>query len=117
MDKIPENIRHGAELLDLKPVSGDLSLSLYDDYIGEGYGALTDACKEAIELVARTEGVFLDPVYSGKCMAGMIDLIRSGEIARSETVVFLHTGGWPALFAYDADALCRSATGGDGYSR
>ena len=117
MDKIPENIRHGAELLDLKPVSGDISLSLYDDYIGEGYGALTDACKEAIELVARTEGVFLDPVYSGKCMAGMIDLIRSGEIARSETVVFLHTGGWPALFAYDADALCRSATGGDGYSR
>ena len=111
-DKIPENIRHGAQLLAVNGDSGDIPLSLYDEYIGEGYGALTDACREAIELVARTEGVFLDPVYSGKCMAGLIDLIRSGHIVRSETVVFLHTGGWPALFAYDADDLSGPASSG-----
>lgn len=105
IDKIPDNINRGADLLGLKSMPGCESSSIYDDYIGDGYGALTDACKEAIGLVARTEGIFLDPVYSGKCMAGLIDLIRTGAIAKSETIVFLHTGGWPALFAYDTDVL------------
>jgi D-cysteine desulfhydrase family pyridoxal phosphate-dependent enzyme len=68
-------------------------------YIGEGYGIPTAACLEAIRLLARNEGIFLDPVYSGKAMAGMIDHIRCGSISPSETVVFLHTGGSPALFA------------------
>lgn len=70
-----------------------------EGYIGEGYGIPTAACKEAITLLARQEGVFLDPVYSGKAMAGMLDAIRRGDIAPDETVVFLHTGGSPALFA------------------
>lgn len=74
-----------------------------DRYVGERYGELTPACEEAITLVARTEGVILDPVYTGKAMAGVIDHIRQGRIAKDETVVFLHTGGTPALFAYAED--------------
>ncbi|MHB8644492.1 MAG: D-cysteine desulfhydrase family protein [Thermomicrobiales bacterium] len=68
-------------------------------YIGEGYGIPTAAGLEAIRLLAHNEGIFLDPVYSGKVMAGMIDHIRRGDIAPRETIVFLHTGGSPALFA------------------
>mgnify|MGYP001197301955 FL=1 len=75
----------------------------HDEYIGERYGKVTDGCREALRLVARTEGVILDPVYSGKAMAGLIDQVRSGRIGRGESVVFVHTGGTPALFAYAAD--------------
>jgi D-cysteine desulfhydrase family pyridoxal phosphate-dependent enzyme len=70
-----------------------------DRYTGPGYGIATDECLEAIRLLARTEGIFLDPVYTGKTMAGLIDHIRTGVISPDETVVFLHTGGAPALFA------------------
>jgi D-cysteine desulfhydrase family pyridoxal phosphate-dependent enzyme len=75
----------------------------YDDYIGERYGVVTEAGREAMRLLARTEAVILDPVYSSKAMAGLIDHVRTGRIGRGETVVFLHTGGTPALFAYAAD--------------
>jgi 1-aminocyclopropane-1-carboxylate deaminase/D-cysteine desulfhydrase-like pyridoxal-dependent ACC family enzyme len=68
-------------------------------YIGDGYGVLTDGCVDAISLLAKTAGIFLDPVYSGKAMAGMIDHVRQGKIDPAETVVFLHTGGTPSLFA------------------
>ncbi|HZS92354.1 MAG TPA: D-cysteine desulfhydrase family protein [Chloroflexota bacterium] len=68
-------------------------------YIGEGYGIATPACLEALSLLARHEGIFLDPTYTAKAMAGLIDHIRRGLIAPSETVIFLHTGGTPALFA------------------
>lgn len=71
-----------------------------DGYLGAGYAAPTDACDEAILLLARTEAVFLDPVYSGKAMSALIDHVRSGRIDPAETVVFLHTGGGPALFAH-----------------
>jgi D-cysteine desulfhydrase family pyridoxal phosphate-dependent enzyme len=67
--------------------------------IGPGYGIATPACLEAIALLARHEAIFLDPVYSGKAMAGLIADIRRGAIAPRETVLFLHTGGSPALFA------------------
>ncbi|RMF89039.1 MAG: D-cysteine desulfhydrase family protein [Nitrospinota bacterium] len=74
-----------------------------DRYVGERYGIMTPACQEALKLVARTEGIILDPVYTGKAMAGLIDHIRQGRIQSNETVVFLHTGGTPALFAYADD--------------
>jgi D-cysteine desulfhydrase family pyridoxal phosphate-dependent enzyme len=74
-----------------------------DDYIGPRYGVVTDSGREALRLVASTEGIILDPVYSGKAMAGLIDHIRTGRLGRGETVVFLHTGGTPALFAYADD--------------
>ena len=69
------------------------------DYIGPGYGVATPECLEAIAMLARCEAIFLDPVYSGKALAGLIDHVRRGEVGPDETVVFLHTGGTPALFA------------------
>ena len=72
----------------------------YADYVGEGYGVPTPAMVEAVALTARCEGILLDPVYSGKGMAGLIDLVRKGFFRRDDNVVFLHTGGATALFAY-----------------
>ncbi len=74
------------------------------DYVGEGYGIPTKGMAEAVMILARTEGVFLDPVYSGKGMAGLIDLIRKGTFGKDENIVFLHTGGQVGLFGY-ADFL------------
>ncbi len=71
-----------------------------DQYAGKGYGILQKEIVDAITTVARTEGIFLDPVYTGKAMWGLIDLIHQGYFERDETVVFIHTGGTPALFAY-----------------
>lgn len=68
-------------------------------FIGEGYGIPTEECLEAIRLLARTEAILLDPCYTGKAMAGLIHDLRSGAVSPSATVVFLHTGGAPALFA------------------
>ncbi len=70
------------------------------DYVGPGYGQPTEGMREAVTLLARLEGVLLDPVYSGKGMAGLIDLIRKGAIGAKERVVFLHTGGAFGLFGY-----------------
>ena len=70
------------------------------DYVGPGYGHPTPGMIEAVQMVARTEGIFLDPVYSGKGMAGLIDLIRRGAFTGEHNVVFLHTGGSPSLFGY-----------------
>jgi L-cysteate sulfo-lyase len=70
------------------------------DYVGPGYGRPTPAMVEAVELLAQAEGLLLDPVYSGKGMAGLIDLIRKGHFKRNQNVVFLHTGGSVALFGY-----------------
>lgn len=73
---------------------------VHDDYIGGGYGVVGDAEREAIGLLARSEGLLVDPVYTGRALAGLIDLIRQGQFDEHETVVFWHTGGLPALFAY-----------------
>ena len=104
-EKIPQLTSDAIALLGLDKAARGEDLSTHDQYIGEGYGALTDGACEAIRLVAETEGVFLDPVYTGKCMAGLVDLIRKGIIGRDETVVFVHTGGSPALFAYEKNDL------------
>lgn len=73
------------------------------NYVGDGYGIPTESMNEAVLLLARTEGLLFDPVYSGKGLAGMIDLIRNGTLG-GDNIVFLHTGGSAALFAY-ADQL------------
>ena len=70
------------------------------DYVGEGYGRPTPGMIEAVQMLARAEGIFLDPVYSGKGMAGLIDLVRTGVFTKGQTVVFLHTGGASGLFGY-----------------
>ncbi len=70
------------------------------DYVGGGYGVPTPGMIEAVTMMARLEGILLDPVYSGKGMAGLIDLCRKGHFKKSENVVFLHTGGSAALYGY-----------------
>ena len=76
------------------------------DYCDAGYGVVTEREREAIRLFASCEGLLLDPVYTGRAAAGMIDLIRKGFFKRDKTVLFLHTGGLPALFADEyADKL------------
>jgi L-cysteate sulfo-lyase len=70
------------------------------DYIGAGYGIPTPGMMEAVTMLARLEGILLDPVYSGKGMAGLIDLIRKGHYKKDENVVFLHTGGAVGLYGY-----------------
>lgn len=72
------------------------------DYVGEGYGIPTQGCLDAIEMFARLEGLLLDPVYSGKGAAGLIDLVRKGAFEGDENIVFLHTGGAVGLFGYTA---------------
>lgn len=71
-------------------------------YIGEGYGIATPECIDAIRLLAESEGILLDPVYTGKAMAALIDHVRRGSLDPASSVVFLHTGGTPALFAHAA---------------
>ena len=70
------------------------------DYVGQGYGLPTESMVEAVKLLAAKEGILLDPVYSGKGMAGLIDLIGKGHFKKTDNVVFLHTGGSVGLFGY-----------------
>ncbi len=72
----------------------------FDQYYGSGYGDPTPAMIEAVRLAASLEGLLLDPVYSGKAFAGLLDLVRHGYFDTSERILFLHTGGALGLFAY-----------------
>ena len=78
--------------------SGDIDVTF--DHIAPGYGQLSAGCLEAISLLARTEAVLLDPVYTGKAMAALMDDVRRRKFAAEARIVFVHTGGAPALFAY-----------------
>lgn len=70
-----------------------------DDYCHSGYGVLTDPEREAVSMFARLEGLLLDPVYTGRAAAGMIDLVRRGFFQKDQNLLFWHTGGQPSLFA------------------
>jgi len=87
------------------------------DYCRAGYGVLTEAEREAVKLFARNEGLLLDPVYTGRAAAGLIDLIRKGFFKKNETVLFWHTGGQPALFADKYANVIASAEGAKQSSR
>jgi 1-aminocyclopropane-1-carboxylate deaminase/D-cysteine desulfhydrase-like pyridoxal-dependent ACC family enzyme len=93
-----------AELLGIDVRIEADEIDSHDDYIGERYGVVTEAGRDALKLMARTEGIILDPVYNSKALAGLIDHVGTGRLGKDETVLFLHTGGTPALFAY-VDAL------------
>ena len=75
------------------------------EFVAPGYGRSSPASLEALRLAARTDALLLDPVYTAKAMAGLIAAVRSGELTREDTVVFLHTGGLPAVFAWRDDIL------------
>ena len=89
-----------AELLDL---DADFQLSdivVREEYLGDGYGVVGELERRAIRLTAETEGILLDPVYTGRAMGGLIDMIERGEFSSNNRVLFWHTGGLPALFSY-----------------
>jgi D-cysteine desulfhydrase family pyridoxal phosphate-dependent enzyme len=80
-------------------------ITLSDDYIADGYGIVGAQEREALSLLAKLEGIILDPVYTGRAMAGLIDMVRKGHFNKGEKVIFWHTGGAPAVFAYADDIL------------
>ncbi|KIX15615.1 D-cysteine desulfhydrase [Dethiosulfatarculus sandiegensis] len=89
-----------AERLHVKGGVERQDIVCYGDYVGPGYSLPTDAMVEAVKLFANHEAILLDPVYSGKAAAGLIDLVRKGVFPKDSNVLFLHTGGSPALYAY-----------------
>jgi len=91
---------HTASLMELELAVEAHEVRNTNEYAGKGYGITTKSGLEAIRIVAQEEGILLDPVYTGKAMSGLVDYIRTGKITADKTVLFLHTGGWPALFAY-----------------
>jgi D-cysteine desulfhydrase family pyridoxal phosphate-dependent enzyme len=98
-------VNEAASLLELDVRVDPADLTTDQRFIGEGYGIPTAECLEAIKLLARTEAILLDPCYTAKGMAGLIHDVRSRAIAPSETIIFLHTGGAPALFAQSDPAI------------
>lgn len=102
---VQEEIVHNLaqQTADLIKVKGGVdrdAIVCYDQYVGPGYSLPTDSMIEAVQLFCREEAILLDPVYSGKAAAGLIDLVRNGAFPEGSNVVFLHTGGSPALYAY-----------------
>jgi len=99
--QIRANVDGIAELLGLSgdAVKRGTAIEIDDRFFGEGYAIPTEASREAIELTARTEAIFLDPVYTGKAMAGLIAYVRQQRFTSKQTVLFLHTGGQVGLFA------------------
>jgi D-cysteine desulfhydrase family pyridoxal phosphate-dependent enzyme len=84
---------------------GDEDIIVFDDYLQEGYGVFNGDVGEAIRLFARSEGLLLDPVYTGKAATGLLDLMQRGYFDDNENILFLHTGGTPALFPYRTKIL------------
>ena len=86
------------DVLNLNIRVEDEQVRVLDEYLGEGYGIVNREVTESIRLVAEKEGIFLDPVYTGKAMVALVDLVKKGYFRRDENVVFFHTGGTAALF-------------------
>lgn len=107
-ERVPEKAAEVASLAGLPAPSGRCVVD--HDHFGAGYGAVTAECRRALDAAARLEGLVLDPVYTGKAMAGLIAAVGDGRIRPGQRVVFLHTGGMPALFASAyADWISRSS--------
>ncbi len=98
--KVFDLVQRTTEFLEISGSVNRDAVVANGDYVGPGYGKPTEGMIEAVKLLAREEGILLDPVYSGKGMAGLIDLVRKGHFSKGENIVFLHTGGSAALFAY-----------------
>jgi len=94
-------------LADIRFAPRDVTLTT--DYVGSAYGIPTDAGNAALLYLARTEGILLDPVYSGKAFAGLLDHVRTGRIPQGTRVVFIHTGGQPALFSFGRELMAAAA--------
>ena len=99
-DKVFELARETAEYIERPGCVAREDIVADCNYIGPGYGEPTAGMNEAVLMLARTEGLLFDPVYSGKALAGMIDYVRKGRFTADQKIVFLHTGGIAGLFAY-----------------
>ncbi len=106
---IAELVSAAARLLDARVVVDSAEIVNDGAYAGAAHGALSAAAREAISLLAESEGILLDPVYTAKGLAGLVDWVRSGRITPDQTVVFIHTGGLPALFSYAQQLLKTSS--------
>ena len=93
-------VNGAAELFGVDLSIAPEDVAVFDDYIKEGYGILNKEVTDALKLVAKTEGIFIDPVYTGKAMVMLMDQIKKGYFNKDDNVVFFHTGGLPALFLY-----------------
>jgi len=92
------------ELLDLPVTFEKRDMRILDQYVGEGYGVMSAQVNEAIHIAAQTDAIICDPNYTGTAMAALIDQVGEGGFSEDETVIFLHTGGLPAVFTF-ADQL------------
>lgn len=99
-ERVFNQAQAAAEMVGLPAAITKDDIHVNDDYLGPGYGQSTPEMMEAMTLAASEEGLLLDPVYTGKSMAGLIGLVRSGAFTAGQTVLYLHTGGTPALFGY-----------------
>jgi D-cysteine desulfhydrase family pyridoxal phosphate-dependent enzyme len=91
-ERLGSAVRFGPDQVDIR-----------GEYLGGGYGVVGDLERRAIRMTASTEGIFVDPVYTGRAMGALIDLVERGDLTREDTVLFWHTGGTPALFAHAAE--------------
>lgn len=104
-DDLAEVANQSAALLGLPHRVSAADVDATEDYVGPNYGVVTREGREALDLLARTEGVLLDPAYTAKAMAALIDDTRQGRLAPDRPVIFVHTGGTPAVFAYRDELL------------
>jgi 1-aminocyclopropane-1-carboxylate deaminase/D-cysteine desulfhydrase-like pyridoxal-dependent ACC family enzyme len=102
IENVGNIIDESLKVMDVDARIGEKDTVVYDEYAGAGYGFMTEGKAEAIKIVAETEGIFIDPVYTGSSMACLIDLCRKGFFEKSDVVIFLHTGGSSGLFPYKA---------------
>ncbi len=103
--QLAEMANKAAELLEMDLRLAAEEMENTDAYVGENYGIVTESGLDALQLLARTEGILLDPVYTCKAVAGLVDWIKKGKIAEGSTAVYVHTGGNPALFAYAPELI------------
>jgi D-cysteine desulfhydrase family pyridoxal phosphate-dependent enzyme len=103
--RIKRLVGETSDLLDYPLTLADQDITIHGEYIGPGYARITPEARLAIQRVARLEGIFLDPVYTGKAMAGLIDLTRRRLFKPGATVIFWHTGGAPGIFGFAQDLI------------
>ena len=96
-------VNGAAKLFDVKVSATVGDVTVFDDYIKEGYGKINSEVTRSLKLVAETEGIFIDPIYTGKAMVMLIDLIHKSYFKKTDNVLFFHTGGLPAIFLYKND--------------
>jgi D-cysteine desulfhydrase family pyridoxal phosphate-dependent enzyme len=93
-------VKGAATLFDVDVSVSSGEVNVFDDYIKEGYGKINNEVTSSLKIVAETEGIFIDPIYTGKAMVMLIDLIKKGYFEKTDNVLFFHTGGLPELFLF-----------------